>query len=221
GEPFKHPDALELTEYAASKLAAVAVKTDGFALDPATNKRLIDAGVALVSVTLGNWGREAYSEINGIDEFDNVLKNMRDLVDQTVSNGHSLPVLSPEVIKTPSGESGLEAFMDSFWPGPNWPVIRGHNDFCGRLPSLATFELLPRNRNACRRLSESMYIRPNGDAAFCVQDLDGQYVLGNVSESLESAFQGQRANDAREAHRCGAFEQASPLCARCKSWATL
>lgn len=221
GEPFKHPDALELIEYAASKLAAVAVKTDGIALDATTNKRLIDAGVAMVSVTLGNWGREAYREINGVDEFDNVLQNMRDLVDQTVSNGHSQPVLSPEIIKTPSGESGLEAFMDSFWPGPNWPVIRGHNDFCGRLPSLATFELLPRNRNACRRLSESMYIRPNGDAALCAQDVDGQYVLGNVSEGLGSAFQSQRASDAREAHRCGAFEQASPLCARCKSWATL
>ncbi|MCF6227110.1 MAG: SPASM domain-containing protein [Planctomycetes bacterium] len=221
GEPFRHPDALALIEYAARKLSAVAVRTDGFALDTDTNKRLIDAEVAMVSVTLGNWGREAYREINGIDEFDNVLKNMRDLVDQTVNNGHSLPVLSPEVIKTPSGESGLEAFMDSFWPGPNWPVIRGHNDFCGRLPSLATFELLPRIRNACRRLSESMYIRPNGDAALCAQDVDGQYILGNVSESLESAFQGQKADDAREAHRCGAYEQASPLCARCKSWATL
>lgn len=220
GEPLLHPQATELLAYAAARCPAVALATDGLGLNEALVQACIESGVAVVNLRLGNWGREAYASVNGRDSFEQAVAAGRLVVQSVAKSGRALPVLVPEVVKTPAGEATLEAFYDTYWPGPSWPVVRGHNHFCGRLPSLAAFTLLPRGRGFCRRLEEGLYVLPDGRAAMCAQDLDGDYA-GTCAGGLAAAFGAAARQAARVAHRQGRCEAASPLCASCTQWATL
>lgn len=221
GEPLLHPEAAGLLRYAAERCPAVALATDGLGLTPELVQDSIEAGVAVINLRFGNWGREAYAALNCRDSFEQAVAAGRMVVQAVAKSGRALPVLVPEVTKTPSGESALESFYDTFWPGPSWPVIRGHNDFCGRLPSLAAFTLLPRGRNACRRLEEALYVLPDGRFALCAQDLEGSHSTGHAADGLAAAFAAATRQAARTAHRQGCCEAASPLCGACTQWATL
>ncbi len=104
GEPLYRRDIFELASYATAKGIRVALATNGTLVDKGIAKKIVDAGVKRVSISLDGADAKTHDSFRGIPgAFDNALqglKNLRELgmgvqINMTVArhNAHHLPAV--------------------------------------------------------------------------------------------------------------------------------
>ncbi len=79
GEPMLHAKFFDLVEYAASRGAQIKVETNGQFLTPEASRRLKDARVKSVQVSLDGATRETFNKMRVRGEFTQVMQGIRNL----------------------------------------------------------------------------------------------------------------------------------------------
>jgi radical SAM protein with 4Fe4S-binding SPASM domain len=98
-------------------------------------------------------------------------------------------------------------------------AIIGHfNQYCGQIKDRSVIDVTPLKRFPCRQLKESVSIFWNGDVVLCSQDINGEFILGNLKdEKLDDIIENQRLKDIWQVHMDGEYDKLS-LCINCKDW---
>jgi len=79
GEPMVHPKFFDLVEYAASRGAQLKIETNGQFLTPEASRRLKDARVKSVQVSLDGATRETFNKMRVRGEFNEVVQGIRNI----------------------------------------------------------------------------------------------------------------------------------------------
>ena len=84
GEPMVHPRFFDLVDYGAANGCQIKVETNGQYLTPEACRRLKDAPVRSVQVSMDGASRETFNKMRVRGDFDEVMKGVRNLADAGV-----------------------------------------------------------------------------------------------------------------------------------------
>jgi hypothetical protein len=206
GEPLLDKHIEDRIAYAKQKgIRRVRIFCNGSLLTPERSRRLIEAGLDEVKVSLDGATREEFDRIRTPLKFDAVVQNVIELVKLRNVMGSRLKV-RVACCSTTDKEATmrmLEQTVDAFAFGKlhNWG---GQGVVQKRI------------RKPCSRLWRTFTVLANGDVALCCLDYDGQQLLGRVDEqhSIRSVWNGPLYREIRRCHR-RARQSEIPLCANC------
>ncbi len=96
GDPFVHPQILEMVEYVKSKFPHVYlyISTNGILLSEERNRRLIEAGLDEITFSVDGPDQAIYEKYRRGGDFGRVMENMKNLVAQRQSMERELPVIN-------------------------------------------------------------------------------------------------------------------------------
>ena len=80
GEPLLNAQLPEMVAWLSARHVATVFNTNAIGLTAARGRRLIDAGLTELRISLDAARRETYLRIRGVDAFDRVLRNLREFV---------------------------------------------------------------------------------------------------------------------------------------------
>jgi hypothetical protein len=108
GDPFVHPQALEMIEYVKQRHPHVYlyISTNGLLLDGQKNRRLIEAGLDEITFSVDGPDQKTYEKYRCGGDFQRVFANMTDLVNQRQSLGSERPLINWRCILFNWNDSG-------------------------------------------------------------------------------------------------------------------
>ncbi|MBU0468077.1 MAG: radical SAM protein, partial [Candidatus Omnitrophica bacterium] len=218
GEPFCHPNFIDMLKYAKSKnISPINFITNGLLLDNAMARSILDSKVEVVEISLDAINKDTYDKIRKGSNFDTVMNNVHEFIKLRDSIGSKTKIFV-SIIQQPESENEYDSFVDYWTPKVDKVISRP-------LTSIGGLVNIPRknvptsdNRWPCPQLWRRLFINVDGSAEFCVEDWDNKTIVGNIIDSsITEIWQGKEYTDLRELHLAGNFD-AIPYCFKCQDW---
>jgi radical SAM protein with 4Fe4S-binding SPASM domain len=181
-------------------------KTNGTRLEPGLNRRLVEAGLDMICVSISAVDAVKYKEIVGVAaDYDKLVAGVRDLYEHRGELEIYVKIAeSPQLTK-----EDLQKFFDDFSPIAThisveklmgWSYSNLKDWTLGTNPT--TYDGLPFTpKVACPLPFYVVAINWNGDVSMCANDWALKTVVGNVGEeSLVDIWNGDRAFEFRKMH---------------------
>lgn len=217
GEPFLHPKIIEMIRHAKAKGLAVHLTTNGMPLTKPRLEALLKSGVDSadhITFSVLGYSRQVHEGVMKGVNHDKVVKNIFDLLELRRDLGINGPVIETIFYDTPENEHEEQEFL-MYWRGTVDHVRLG-----GRISQSfseykrETQKVAPRTQT-CPNLWERMTIFWNGDVTLCCQDVDGQWLFGNLNErSIKDVWNCERLQSIRQVHHERQFHN-FPFCSEC------
>jgi spiro-SPASM protein len=219
GDPLLHRNFAEACHRVRQAGAAgLAVATSLVTLTQEALDALHEAPVDLLEVKLDANRAATYGALHGRDCFAVVLENIARVQQSRVDRQCPQPIIAASLSRHNANQEEIEAFFDRWTRTTGWAVLRGYNDYAGRLPPDGLLSLCPPVREPCRRLARRMTLLADGQVPLCSQDFRPESSLGDWRRTaladLWSGFGLQAARDAHSQLRLAAL----PLCDTCRDW---
>lgn len=112
GEALMHPDYLEMLRAMKRAGATVYTFSNGILLTRDKGQGLVDAGMDKICISMGGATRETYRKVRGVDGFDAVLQNLRELKAYKKQQGTPFPRVSFNVVAMESVMPELCALLE-------------------------------------------------------------------------------------------------------------
>lgn len=220
GEPLLHPDLMEMMVYAKQKgIYGTHLETNAILLDEELCGRLLDAGLDVISVPIDASGEKTYKETHGVDAYNTVVKNVKNLLEMRARKNQFHPFVVVEFTKVKENISEMESFVNYWFDKADWVVLRGFNDRAGQIEDKSLMHLTLGERELCEKLKNRMTILADGRAVMCGQDFCGKYAVGDIKkQTVRDIWDCLFYKELRQAHLTGNYD-ANPLCTQCKEWA--
>ncbi len=224
GESFVHPDFLDILGYARSVIPnRIILITNGTLLSKDVSREIIKRRLAdgiVISVETGR--KEEYEKIRMRGDFDQLDRNINDLIEQRRALNETAPTLLLRGVAL-QDEQSVVAQLKSKW-GP----LLSDRDSIGvnctvawtqsSVETAAVRKQSSKRRLACRRLWHSLTIGLNGDVTPCCLDYDFHLSVGNIyNDGLTGIWRGPKLVEYRDAHLRGDLNEI-PLCKTCNDW---
>jgi hypothetical protein len=185
----------------------VKIFSNGSLLDESWARRLIDAGLDEIKISLDGGTRREYERIRVPLNFDRVLENLCRLV--TLRNELGSRLVIGAACSTTSDRRAtarlLRPIVDSLVFGKvhNW----AGTEAAGTRRAV---------RKPCSRLWRTLTVLAGGEVALCCLDYDGRHLLGRIDggTSLRAIWQGAAYAQVRRWH-AEARQDDLPLCRGC------
>jgi radical SAM protein with 4Fe4S-binding SPASM domain len=192
------------------------VVTNASLLTRERSRELIEAGLDRVKISFYGVTREEYEKVHVGLDYEDTLRNVRDLLEVKRELGGKKPkvtlrYIGPTLNFLRFAKQWLKyRKLCSVVPG------RLHNYTTGRDYNPTSGVRRPDSMKSCRYLKRSVvYILVNGDVVPCCYDFNGVLVMGNaLEEDIANIWNGERFKAFRRAHRerdYGSY----PICAGC------
>jgi radical SAM protein with 4Fe4S-binding SPASM domain len=216
GEPTLHNRIVEMVRYAKLQRLAVHLTTNGMLFTPEMADGLLRAGVSNADhVTFSILGRSPQVHetiMRGVDS-DKVRSNLVKFLELRAERRVNGPVIETLFHTMPQNAHELDQFIED-WQGVVDHVRLGgviSDSFAGYKGSAAEVS----RDKPCKLVFERMPVFWNGDVTVCCMDVDGDYVVGNLTErSVTELWQSRPMAAMRALHRNGKFRD-NPFCANC------
>lgn len=218
GEPMMHERFYEIMDMALDDdlLKMIVIETNGIYADSNFKNYIESANDSRVRIifNINGMDKDTYFSIHGGDYFDTVLQNIISLK-EIMPEDDSLYI---QIMKINETEGFLDAYYN-FWEKYKIPIIlQKQNTFLSRIEDRRYSDLSPLERTPCWHLQRDLYILSDGRAAFCKQDVDGDYAVGSVlSESIYEIW--KKGESAFLDNYTEKFP-AGPDCRSCDEWYT-
>jgi radical SAM protein with 4Fe4S-binding SPASM domain len=112
GEPLLNPELFEIIAYLKeAKGASVLFNSDAISLTPKRARKLIDSGLDEIRVSMDSATAQTYRMVRGVDQFDRVVKNVRNLIDQQQELGVEDPKVSLWFVAMKTNLADLPEFV--------------------------------------------------------------------------------------------------------------
>lgn len=208
GEPLLDRSLADRVRYAKSKeIAKVKIFTNGSLLTRQRGRALIDAGLDEIKISFDGATREEFERIRYPLKYNDVVRNVRSLVEERDKAGSALKIKVACCSTTDKAETMalLEGMVDEFsfgrihnWGGTHEPATNG------------------KIRKPCSRLWRTFTLLSSGEVALCCLDYDGQHILGRLDRgtSIREIFNGHAYRTVRMLHRAGRQDEID-LCRNC------
>ena len=222
GEPLLHKDFFELLEYAVKKGIRSGFSTNGSFLDGSVIMKILKSSIERIELSLDALKKETYNDVRGMKNFNEIEKNVNQLLKTKYDMGLEKPLVSIQFVKQHKNIHELEEFTRK------WSKILKGKDFvksidfitwAGTKTNNNNAELkLPSQRVPCGRIWKSLVVLWNGEVTPCTSDYNGELVIGNIKDdSIKNIWRNERLRKLRSSHDFNSFEK-YPLCANCNEW---
>lgn len=220
GEALLNPTMIDSIEYAKSKGLEASLITNGSLLNEEKAKRLLGIGIDAIEISCDSHKKEIYEKIRVRLNFENTLKNIKNLVKLRNKMGKKTSILV-SIIDQPSRNPDIEGAKKYFEKIVDKVVIRKYLTW-GVLPAADCGEpyLDPKNRPPCPYPFERLMVDPAGYIRLCPYD-DQKLIppFGHISKNtIREVWRGERMNKIREGHLKRKFNKVE-LCNRCTDFA--
>ncbi len=197
GEPFLHPEILEMFSYAKKKGIYIRTSTNANVMpDP---ELLVESGLDSIIISLDGATQYTYNKYRVNGNFSDVIANTEALVAAKKEKKSTAPIIEwqflvmkhneheVETIKTLAKKVGVddlifktvqifeESDIDEFLPSD--PKFRRYNI------GSDGFELKKKILNRCRRIFTQPVVNWDGELAICCYDKDNVCSVGNLKEN--------------------------------------
>jgi len=186
------------------------IDTNGALATPKIVRPVIDAGLDSIKFSINAGTRESYKEIQGKDDFDLVLENLRLLSEYKKENGLSVKIYVSMVITDRVAdeveilEKLVAPYVDDWYPRPVFNTC-GNNPENNDLAEIEPYFIRGRKRTKiCFQPFKGFCVTPEGLFSACVLDYQRTLVLADLNKvSLKEAWEGPVAQEFRRRHREG------------------
>ncbi len=199
GEPLEHPDAVayltRLIEH--PQVRYVFIETNGVHLDRlwplATHAQVQKLRVIVMLNSLERYTDYSGAPLITLDRVKANLKSFTGALDAAGRNPHELVYLQAfKVVENETEIDSLYALAEDL--GASF-LLQKYNRYAGLLPERRVSDMTPLERYSCWHLRRDLFIRANGDIAFCKQTIDQSKnsARGNLDkDALSDIWQKQR-----------------------------
>jgi len=207
GEPTLNKNLPEMVAYAVKSktIREVSVISNAELLVPELSKRLVDAGLQKIRISIEALSDEKYLENTDVRvSFDKIVNNIKYLYHWSkLANNQTFVYVKILDIGLSSAEKQL--FFDIFSPISHgisienlMPVTEKAIQFIGEKPKGMTGTELAIGRFVCPAPFYTLSVHVNGDVGVCCSDWYHQATVGSIkNESIKSIWNGKQFNEFR------------------------
>jgi radical SAM protein with 4Fe4S-binding SPASM domain len=193
----------------------VELVTNGSALTPARAKRLMDAGLDMLTVSISAANEETYNKVMVGLSWKQLMNNLEALSRENLSKMN----VYLRFIKERGNRRELKVFrkrwklynLFNFDVNNRAGALRGyemkvipHGDMIERMKHMAGSRIYP----GCPYVFSSMHILENGDVTMCLNDWADREVIGNVrTQTIREIYNAPRMKEVRELMSQGRYEE--------------
>lgn len=199
GEPLENPDALNYLQELLDdgNIRYVFVETNGIHLDKLLPLAVHAAAGKLRLIALLN-SLEKYAEYSGAPAaaLEKVKRNIRSFTSALQSAGRNAQeIVYVQAFKVEENEAEIDALYALAEELGASFLLQKYNRYAGLMPERRVSDMTPLERYSCWHLRRDLFIRANGDIAFCKQTIDQSKnsARGNLSkDELADIWSAQR-----------------------------
>jgi len=218
GETMMHPRIFEMLGYAVDRAGtAINVTTNGTLLGETQARRLLDAGVHVVDISIDALSDATYALVRRNGKLEKTRGNVLRLLEFKQRGGYGTRVVV-SFVEQPQNREEAEAF-ERFWrdAGADYVVIRRQHSAGGTKKELVSAPLL---RYPCLYPWERITLGPNGLLHYCPQDwVHGSEIADFRTTTIKAVWLGEVMQMLREAHLRNEFGN-HDFCGQCPDWST-
>lgn len=220
GEPLLDREIYEKIAFVRERGIRVSFNTNASLLDGTSVRRLVEAGLDEIFISVDAWSKESFARIRPPLDYDRVRANIEELLGVKAALGSRNPKVSITYVIQDGNEAEVGSFV-SHWSGRCDQLIVAYaQDWAGQVkvpssnsPHIQNGRCL--DFNPCDYLWTSLSVQHDGSVALCCEDFEGRIALGNVRrQSLEEIWRGSLLQKYRQAHLAGR-RGSMPLCRGC------
>jgi len=223
GEPLLDKRLEEFVQIASDGgVKYIYITTNGALADIDKVKKLVNAGLSSIKFSINAASREKYKLTHGKDEFDKVLKNLKDVYEYKNKEKSDLKIMASFVV-TKFTEDEIEEYKKVIIPYVDDAKILGvHGQMGQALEELKMLESTKLTANfdkidtskPCPMLWNRIHLTQDGMLSLCCVDYDNNLIYADLNkESLKDAWNNQIISEMRKRHIEKTIE--GTLCHKC------
>lgn len=223
GEPLVHPNAYDMIEDAVLHSGVyVTLTTNGTIMNEKRTKKLLEAGVHLIDISIDAYTPETYAKIRVNGNLEVTRENVLRLI-RWVRESKAKTKVVVSFVEQPQNTHEVADF-ENYWKeqGADYVIIRRLHSCSGAVQELADIrrnDLSKTERRPCLYPWERMVVNARGDLAFCPSDwVHGSYVADYRNTTIHAEWQGEFYQSLRQAHLTSNYQNHS-FCGNCPDWA--
>ena len=222
GEPLQHPEIENIVPrfLGNSFLRFLVVETNGYHLDKILSVTE-DTNFEKMRLVVNVNGFKNYGSIHGVNPsyLERVKKNLEAFVEKARERGEvHLEAIHIQMLKINETQEEIDEVEEFSQKLGVCFLLQKYNSYVGLMPERRVSDMTPLERSPCWHLRRDLFIRANGDVAFCKQDLENKNVSGNLNDiSINEIW------ESRQAHWIKHFQgdhSAYPACKSCDEYFT-
>jgi radical SAM protein with 4Fe4S-binding SPASM domain len=211
GEPLIHPRFTDMMRYLkdSNTVEQMWTKTNGLALKPDLNARLVSCGLNMIGVSVQHVSAQGFYDIARVRvDYDAYRANVLDLFQRSRDTGVQV---SAKIADVGLSDSDKQKFLDDFGDRCDFIAIEGLHGWSAsdvkdwRLGTDNSFDGSPRTfKVACPLVMYMLAVNSNGKVSICNDDWQQAHNIGDVNtESLIDIWNGKRLQEFRLMHLTG------------------
>ncbi len=217
GEPLIHPQIVEMIRHIKARGLSVYLTTNGMLFSKNKIEDVLSADLTRsdhITFSLLGASKQVHESIMMRGDYSKVVTNVSDFLVARRQHGMNGPVIETVFYVMPKNEHEEEKYLKQ------WRGVVDHARLGGRISeSFAGYKMegnaIEARTHTCINLWERMTVFWNGDVTICCEDVDGDWILGNLREkSIGDIWNCEQLLTIREIHREMQFEK-FPFCLSC------
>ena len=220
GESLLHPEIVDFVQVAKRKgFTYIYLSTNGALLTPELSRKLIQAGLDSLRISMNAATRSSYKKIHGRDDFERVIENIRQYDSIRREMGNNI-LFSASCVLTKSNvndKEKLEELLNPYLDVIKWTEVRIQGGLM--VDTIRKLALKENDARYCLKpcglLWNGMHVDYEGNLTLCCVDFNGEILVGNVlNKGLLACWNGSEMQEHRHLHLSQALSPGS-LCYKC------
>lgn len=222
GEPLVNPGFEDMVRYAKKnnqKIGRIDTTTNGLLLNPERNRKLIEAGIDQINISVNGVSAEQYRKYTRKSvDFDRYVSNIKDLY----ANRGNCEIYI-KAIKDNLTEEEQKRFFDIFGECADrifleriaepWPHFK--SEFIPEEVTWGNYDQAGDFKTVCPYLFYTMVVNSDGTVSSCIGDWKHEQILGNCAEeSVAAIWNGEKCRKMWVDHLRGERGK-YPMCSAC------
>ncbi len=218
GESLLNPHFLDmLEETVGAGIGPVDLTTNAMSLTEDKMRRLLQAPIDVIDVSLDAYSKGAYEKIRKRGKFDVVTANLRRLVELRDELGSPTKIMT-SIIRQKEALDEVEQFQAYWGRYVDEVLVRGLNTDLGIVNASETYFDEKLVRWPCPQFWKRVTVNQHGDVRFCVEDWRNQGIVGNVMEqTIQEMWKSPLYARFRDLHATGRWGEMK-MCEHCMDW---
>lgn len=209
-EPFVHTEIWDYIRAATKRGLPVHLNTNGLLVTADVARRLVDAGVESIFVSIDATTADTLRKVRGAADIERVSNAVSLLLD--ARGARNRPRIGVSFTVEEANRPEQDAFVRRWIPHVD--VVRVAQLYALNRPDAGPKQV----RVPCPVLYDTLLVHFNGDAAICCLDASGRSFAGNVLDhGVQRVWSGSALSHVRGKHEAADYDQV-PLCANCADW---
>jgi radical SAM protein with 4Fe4S-binding SPASM domain len=217
GESLLHPELAKMIAYMKSKRIGFNLVTNGMLMDEKKSTEILSSNVNFgdcITFSILGDSKEVHEKImRGVDH-ERVFNNVTGFVASRKKLHMHAPTIETVFYSMPENADELPQYIKR-WKNTVDHVKCGHSISSSFAEYKKSDNTLPVRKKTCMNIWERMTIHWNGDVSLCNEDIDGDYIVGNLYQNtIKETWNSSKYLAFRNLHKEKRFEEIA-LCKNC------